>query len=118
MPLNNNGAKDPNAFRFRVRKAPGNPYQSVEAFKASPAFTTIQNAVAGKPDTVGTVYVSYKLYEGSVWVRYDWEDETKRLVFRDYIVAGGFDFGDFEQGKQLFRNQNNPDGFPTYGFLA
>ena len=105
-------------FRFRIAKAPGNPHASVDAFKATPAYTVINDAVAGKPEGTGTVYVSYKLYEGSVWVRYDWENETKRLVFRDYIVAGGFDFGDFEQGKQLFRNQNNPDGFPTYGFLA
>ena len=66
-------------FRFRIRKAPGNPHATVEAFKASPAFTTITNAVAGKPETVGTVYVSYKLYEGAVWVRYDFDDEDDFL---------------------------------------
>jgi len=109
----NNGATDPNGFRFRIRKAPGNPYASVEAFKASPAFTTIQNAVAGKPETVGNVYVSYKLYEGSVWVRYDFENETARLAFRQYILDSNIDLG--ETPGRLGMDQ---DTFPSYGFLA
>lgn len=113
MALKNNGAKDPNAFRFRVRKAPGNPYQSVEAFKASPAFTTIQNAVAGKPDTVGTVYVSYKLYEGSVWVRYDFTNEQEFLAFRQYILDANIDLGDKPREVGM-----DPTSFPSYGFLA
>lgn len=113
MALKNNDAKDPNAFRFRVRKAPGNPYQSVEAFKASPAFTTIQNAVAGKPDTVGTVYVSYKLYEGSVWVRYDFTNEQEFLAFRQYILDANIDLGDKPREVGM-----DPTSFPSYGFLA
>jgi hypothetical protein len=76
MALNNNPT-DASGFRFRVRKAPGAPHASVEAFKASPGFATVTNAIAGKPETVGTVHVSYKLYEGSVWVRYDFDDENQ-----------------------------------------
>jgi hypothetical protein len=96
-------------FRFRIAKAPGNPHASVDAFKATPACTVINDAVAGQPESAGTVYVSYKLYEGSVWIRYDWENETKRLAFKEYVVAGNFDFGDFEAGKA---------DIPKYGFLA
>ena len=105
-------------FRFRICKAAGGPHASVDAFKASPAYTVIQDAVAGKPESTGTVYVSYKLYEGDVWVRWDFTNETERLAFRQYIIDSGVDVGDFEAGKQSFRNQQNPDGFPTYGFLA
>lgn len=100
-------------FRFRIRKAPGNPHASVDAFKASPAFTTIQNAVAGKPETVGTVYVSYKLYEGSVWVRYDFDNEESRLAFRQYVLDAGIDLGDTPGRLGM-----DHESFPTYGFLA
>ena len=34
-------------FRFRIRKAPNGPYASVEAFKASPAFSAVNNIVEG-----------------------------------------------------------------------
>ena len=105
-------------FRFRISKAAGGPHASVEAFKATPAYTVINDAVAGKPESTGTVYVSYKLYEGDVWVRWDFQNEADQKVFRDYIVNSGVDLGDFAVGKSAFKNQKNPDGFPTYGFLA
>tara|TARA_B100000941_G_scaffold290269_1_gene271804 strand:- start:749 stop:1078 length:330 start_codon:yes stop_codon:yes gene_type:complete len=105
-------------FRFRICKAAGGPHASVDAFKSTPHFTSIENAVSGKPEAVGKVYVSYKLYEGDVWVRWDFENEEERLAFRQYVIDSGADLGDFEAGKQSFRNQQNPDGFPTYGFLA
>ena len=100
-------------FRFRIRKAPNGPYASVEAFKASPAYSTINNVVEGRPDTVGTVYVSYKLYEGDVWVRYDFEDENSRVAFKDYVLEAGHDLGlkSIEVGLDFAT-------FPTYGFLA
>lgn len=100
-------------FRFRIRKAPGGSYASVDAFKASPAFTTIQNIVEGRPDTIGTMYVSYKFYEGDVWIRYDFADENSRVAFKNYVLASGQDLG--QNLPQLGIDQST---FPTYGFLA
>ena len=105
-------------FRFRISKAAGGPHASVDAFKSTPHFTTIQSAVSGKPESVGNVWVSYKLYEGDVWVRWDFDTEEERIAFRDYINTSGVDVGDFQVGKQSFKGKLNPDGYPTYGFLA
>jgi hypothetical protein len=112
MALNNNPT-DASGFRFRVRKAPGAPHASVEAFKASPGFATVTNAIAGKPETVGTVHVSYKLYEGSVWVRYDFDDENARLAFRQYILDSNIDLGETPGRLGM-----DSETFPSYGFLA
>ena len=57
--------------------------------------------------------VSYKLYEGDVWVRYDFEDENSRVAFKDYVLEAGHDLGlkPTEAGLDFAT-------FPTYGFLA
>lgn len=100
-------------FRFRIAKAPGNPHASVDAFKATPACTVINDAVAGQPESAGTVYVSYKLYEGSVWVRYDFDDENARLAFRQYILDSNIDLGETPGRLGM-----DSETFPSYGFLA
>jgi len=100
-------------FRFRIIKAPGGEYSTVDAFKASPAYASIQTLLAGKPEASGTIHVSYKLYEGGVWIRYDFDNEEARLAYKQYVLDAGSDLGQKPNEVGL-----DNETFPTYGFLA
>lgn len=77
---------------IKLRRAPGGPYNSIEEYKASPAYADQLAAIEGFTPGVIDVTCKYKLLDGNVWVQYTFADEELD-AWKAYIVTTSYDMG-------------------------